>query len=1618
MIGIENVNEYYTNHYVAAILGADVRPFLERWKTEGDEQDDQVDEAPTELPWRRLGGLQREFFTFRDRMERRRSPSERVELHRAVAERLLGALGYPSQRQHQPVAGKWVPLLSAWQRANGSPLLWVVPATSAYVEKPEDRGDLLSSTLLAEQHGIDPDPPTDLDAKALEKTTCEDLISAIFGLEEPPRFVLLVGDTEWILADRGKWAEQRLLRFDWAELLGRRDAESLRAVAALLHHDALVPPSGTAFVDTLDESSHRHAYGVSADLKYALRECIERIGNEAIRYRREVSKKKVYGEEIDGQQLAIECVRYMYRLLFLFYVEARPELGYAPIGERSYERGYSLERLRDLETVELERDEDRNGFYIHECLEKLFKMVYEGTEAISGSTMQYESLHNTFQMVPLRSHLFDPARVPFLAKVRLRNCVLLEVIKAMSLSREGGKQKRRGRISYATLGINQLGEVYEALLSFRGFFAEETLFEVKPEGVERPDPIKDVAYFVPEADLKQYKKAERVFDEAGQPRSYEPGTFIYRMAGRDREKSASYYTPEVLTKCLVKYALKELLEDEHGKPKYEKAEDLLALTICEPAMGSAAFLNEAINQLAERYLQARQQELGERIPHDRYLRELQRVRMYMADNNVFGVDLNPVAVELAEVSLWLNAIFTEKTDKGHEVFVPWFGGQLACGNSLVGAWRKVFPARVLGAGKGGDEVAWLDTVPDRVPLGTARPKGSVHHFLLPDRGMATYGEGTEGKPIRERWGKQLATIEAWRKQACRPLEKDDVAALVKLADAVDKLWATHAELLRKIRERTTDPLSVYGHEHALAGKPPSTTEAKDRIWRHEMASEQVRASSPYRRLKLAMDYWCALWFWPIEKADLLPDRDEWLADLAMLLAPGVLPALKGGDDQRELFAPTMPAESAKQLVEDVGFADVERIIARSERLRLADDLACRYHFLHWELEYGDIFSARSGFDLVVGNPPWVRVEWNESDALGDRDPSVVLKKLSAKDAAGRRDGALRIPGTAEGFLAAYEEASGTQAFLSAMQTHPNLRGVKVNLYKAFIFSLGNLLSATGIGGLLHPTGLFDDPAAGAARRALYPTLRRHYQFNNELKLFPIANRARYSANIYSSQHGEVSASCIFNLFHPATIDSSITHDGGGPVPGIKDISGNWDISGHRRRIIHLNMRALTVFARLYDEEGVSSEEAKLAPVHSTEILEIMKRLALYESRLASFEGRFFITFQMNETYAKADGLIDKRTEFPATSQALVLSGPHFFAGNPLSQTPKRVCETHRAYEPIDLQAIPDDYLPRTNFVIPPTSRAEFNARVPQISWSGEPSRAVVDFPRLIANNMIAVWSERTLQPALIPPGPSHIGVVNSHVFEDTEVCLAAAATWSSLPLDFYVKTTGLGHFQPNLARRLPIVSAFANELTSRICALNCLTSHYSKLWRDSFRSAWLTDRWAKAGDPILPQSFYTDLSETWSRHNSLRSHYARRMAMVEIDVLVSMALGISLRDLQTIYRVQFPVMQSYESETWYDQCGRIVFTNSRGLPGVGLARARSAAYPEGPYWEDVMHMSEASRHSGNETVTQVVTDDTLPGGPRQKTIVYQAPWVRCNREHDYEVVWKHFEDRFGKSKSS
>ncbi len=552
--GIHNENEFYSQHYLAEIFAKDIGETVARWGAEAKAARGATADART--PYDALGGLARDYLRFRDRFGRERRAEVRVERQREWFRQLLAALGYEYEPgNHVLDDGDEVPVLHAASQHGRINLL----VLGAYDATGEDEDPLTLKPHRAQFHGEAPPP------EALLRDTWSEIVTRrIFGQQQPPRWVVLLSAGQVLLIERGKWTHNRLLRFDLNEVLGRRDGATLKAAAALLHRECLVPAQGGSLLDSLDENSHKHAFAVSEDLKYALRESIELIGNEAIRYLREVSKDRVY--DLDDQlagELGLECLRYMYRLLFLFYIEARPDLGYAPVDAEAYRKGYSLERLRDLELVRLTSEESLDGYYLHDSVQILFRLVRDGfgdqgSQFVLGSS---PSRSHGFRMRALDSRLFRDDATPLLDRVKLRNRVLQRVIKLMSLSRPAkGRRGRRGRISYAQLGINQLGAVYEALLSYRGFFAEEDLYEVKKAG-EKPDVLASV-WFVPARDLSEYEDEEKVYDRDEQGRKklrvHPKGSFVYRLAGRDRQKTASYYTPESLTKCVVKYASFEL----------------------------------------------------------------------------------------------------------------------------------------------------------------------------------------------------------------------------------------------------------------------------------------------------------------------------------------------------------------------------------------------------------------------------------------------------------------------------------------------------------------------------------------------------------------------------------------------------------------------------------------------------------------------------------------------------------------------------------------------------------------------------------------------------------------------------------------------------------------------------------------------------------------------------------------------------------------------------------------------------------------------------------------------------------------------------------------------------
>lgn len=1573
LTGITNKNEYYTNHYFSTVFEENASATISGWNAVARESEE------VRTPWSLLRQNARQFYMAHDKFVRSSTNLQTLANIKVLADKYLVSLGYPIAKPEVVKVDDTldVPVYLEMTKSNGAPLLWVILSAS----QEADAGIMESFAFHAQD--VEDDAAGPIYKGIFSEMANEELVTKIlFGSAEPPRFVMLIGMNQIALIDRNKWNEKRYLQFELEEIFSRLENTTLQAMAVLLHRESLCPDDGKILLDELDEQSQKNASGVSQDLKYALRESIELLGNEVLYDMAHRLGRDLETNPVDAGQLTLECLRYMYRMLFVLFIESRPELGYAPIKAQSYYSGYSLESLRDIaDNIRDDVDEVGGGYYLHETLAKLYELIYDGypkTEEELKAATGSDSLHDMFLIAPLKAHIFDPEYTQMITAAKLRNSCMLRIIDLMSLTRATGKKNsRRGRISYANLGINQMGAVYEALLSYRGFIAEQDLYEVKRAGDSFNEL--DVGYFVSESELDQYTEDERVRYETGEMkgklRMYKKGTFIYRLAGREREKSASYYTPEVLTKCLVKYALKELLE---GKT----ADEILQLTICEPAMGSAAFLNEAINQLAEAYISRKEKETGEMISYEKRFNELQKVKMFIADRNVYGIDLNPVAVELAEVSLWLNTIY----EGG---FVPWFGTQLVNGNSLIGARRQVYRIENVQATSKG--LRWYEMEPDRVPLGTKRmPRKQIYHFLLGDPGMCSYSD----KVIKSLEPENIKKMSAWNKKFTAPVSDDDVVTLLRLSEAIDKLWESQINLRKEVGAKTQDNLSIFGHQDDAVDSQ-TTIRQKDKIFSELYKSEHMKNAGPYARLKLAMDYWCALWFWPIDQAELLPTRSEFLFDMSLILegtmaSVNLEDSVKGG--QTSLFLSEME-QIAMDIIDIYGIdtvVDIPLLRKQNPRLDLAAKIAEQNKFMHWELEFADLFAERGGFDLIIGNPPWILLGWNEQSLLSDYRPEFSIRDISASETAKLRDTELKKQGIKIAYVREYENITGMENFYCAYQNYFALSGMKTNLYKCFLPQAWMFGSSFGVSAFIHPEGIYDDPKGIALRKQLYPRLRKHFQFRNELKLFPEVHHSRvFSLNVYSNKT-QTTFDSINNLFNPKTIDECYL-GGENEVSGIKDNLGNWNTKGASDRILKITSKNLKVFGKLFDmEEGW--EGTKLLALHSKKMLDVVVKLAEQQITVNDIDG-IYISEMWNETNAQREGIIRRRVGFPESEIQLIMAGSQIGVCTPYLKTPRAICTKNSDFDPIDISVIDDNYLPRSNY-IPGLSKAEYISKIPLMDSAVRYDSVY----RIFARKMIDPEGSRTLVAALMPPWIGHASGITGITCKDYRELLLILGCFSSLPIDYMLKSTAKANFQASTIRNIPIISRgskYASEIICRVLKLNAITTKYTWIWDKCKDDIHLSSGFTKA-DSRLKKENYPNL--TWSKQNAYVNDYERRQALVELDVLVSMAFEITLDELKTMYSLQFHILNSQEADTWYDANGRIVYTNNRALAGVGFGRKE---------WENGIKGAPAGKK-----FYRTITDDTMPGGPVERTIEYVAPFDRCDREKDYEIAWKFFEEKY------
>ena len=1446
-------------------------------------------------------------------------------------------------------------------------------------------------------------------------------ITQIFLMPEErrPHYVLMLAGNVVFLFDRDKWARGSYLQFSLDDLYFQAQIKAYRLHYALFHllccKETLAADGQTVLMDSLIEESYKNAYEVTKDLKEGVIFAVETLANEALYYWKQNNNIPVsdYTDDTFEAEVKDDCLTIIYRLLFLFYAESREELEILPVGDEVYKLGYSLESLRDLEMMRLNSQASREGYFFDDSIHHLFSLLSNGHHATDATN------NKSFRVRPIDSPLFNDKNLHHLGNVKIRNIKWQEIIKALSLSK---KKNYCGRISYANLGVNQLGSVYESLLAFRGFYAEEDYIEVHKAN----DPS-DGTFLVPYSRMSDFDISEVLTDnETGAPIILPKGTFVYRLNGRDRQKSASYYTPEVLTRSTVKYTLKSIIDDVAANKR--KATELLDLKILEPAMGAAAFQNEAINQLAEAYLfhqQRQQRESGKsnwRIQPDHYRDELQKVKAYIATHNVYGVDLNPTAIELGKLSLWLNVIHKDME-------TPFFANRICVGNAVIGAWLKVYSKNEFygiseryGAKQKPNK--WWEKAPHKVKFFSNRVNRSindVYHFLLPDAtmlGVRSIKEQKQANPVAEK--RMAAILKNW----IEPIGAYEFQTLQRLSAKIDILLKDYyidqisIEKYTNNRREIWDGIDHSGSESLFKQEEQAESYAR----KQELFDTRYGHNNAYRKLKLAMDYWCSLWFWEYKDADSLPTREEYWADIEALLDVDndkldnrTRQALERADkvcedepefnriseDEAQIVAKTQEEMLTEAQGKTSLFSDEDPL-----RLKIVYRLSERYRFFHPMLEFIEVFWLRDGFDVICGNPPFLKWLFEPQQVLSEKYPELVIRpdEYDADYVESNKSKYLTTDLINDIYQSEQTECFCCQALLNCPSLYGVLKGGQTDLFKCILVNSLTMLSPNGYMGLIHPDTVFTEAKGQPLRKYLFPKLVARYHYSNKLGVFSDVHREKiFDCCIYRGIDTAIHFDSISNLYTPNTIDASYADLGTSICLGLEYVDNegkkHTNTAGHKDRIIHYDEDLLKVVGKVFENTD-EWQSCKLISIHAMSSLNIIKSFMNFQ-HVSSVNP--FMTVAFDATNALKNGTMRQETKYPDyDAYQMIFNSTQVGILSPFSKLPQKVCTRDANYDVVDYTKLPLEYDIRTNYV-PRTDIISFKACIDDTGeW----------FKRYKAGfkKMMDPTHERTLKGGILPPKASHTHSMLSLSFDNEDDLIQFVGLSASVLFDFFIKTVGVRNLMPSIASGLPfgVEEKYKEVIKVRVLRLNCVNHWYKELWENNYEESFKKEKWSKTDKRL---SDFSSVSNSFNEKVLLRNEYERRQALVELDVISAMALGFTLDDLIFVYINTFSTTQKYEADTWYDANGRVVFSVSGEydlkLPRKGNSRQGTLG------WEDIRgEQIDENTYAGiSPTHTDIIdpAKSELYGGQQQ---TFVAPYTRCDRIADYRTAWAHFEKVF------
>jgi hypothetical protein len=588
-----------------------------------------------------------------------------------------------------------------------------------------------------------------------------------------------------------------------------------------------------------------------------------------------------------------------------------------------------------------------------------------------------------------------------------------------------------------------------------------------------------------------------------------PGQWYLVRWGGTRKGAGTFYTKPQLAgpttwRTLQPLAYRPVREEKHEATGLVQVvewaprtpEEILALKVCDPAMGSGSFLVAALRYLTQALWESlnhhgridRQSgkticrladglELSDGaeepypVPFERpdfEGRMKARLKRYVVERSIYGVDIDPLAVELARVSLWVETM-------ARELPMTFLDHKLRCGNSLVGAWLDRFQDYPIQAWErdGGD----------------AKHERFVHHFRehIATRGRARGTLTRKGDVWTQAIKARKGTIQEELRNRVRLESGNDIGITSELFP----VEASHQAILEAFEDL-----------HAISPWDPEKQEARYR---------ELVADARYQDLRFALDTWCAVWFWPGDAIELAPGPRDFLR---------------------------RPSEVSQEV---------------SATIR---KLAGEHRFFHWEIEYPDVFRGpQSGFDAVIGNPPWETQKPSSQDFFSNLDP--LYRSYGKQEALERQKEYFREREHEEAWLrycAKHKalsnwtkhvgqpwgelsplDSGGRQrrtrardeenAFRTqwrgllarrrgfADPAHPFLHqgSADINTYKMFLEAAHALSRPVGWFGLIVPSGIYTDRGSTRLRELL---LRRCswewlFGFENRYKIFDIDSRFKF-----------------------------------------------------------------------------------------------------------------------------------------------------------------------------------------------------------------------------------------------------------------------------------------------------------------------------------------------------------------------------------------------------------------------------------------------------------------------------------------------------------------------------